>query len=152
MLAGALSILSAVLLLGLVPAAARLAAPELESDTAQANAGFFRLVWQYRDAVSEFELQESVHDDFSNVHVIYRGPDRARVLSGRDDGLYFFRVRALDGDGDKGAWSAPVRVEVAHHSLFKAAFFFAVGALVFLSTLGLIVSGHLRCRQGHSVE
>ena len=76
----------------------------------------------------------------------YRGTDAARVISGSPDGVSYFRVRHLE---PPGPWSAPVRVEVRHHGLLKALGFFGVGALVFLSTVTLIVIGGRRQGRGH---
>ncbi len=40
-----------------------------------------------------FEVQESLEDDFSDAHVIYRGEDRQFTLYGRSPGLYVYHVR-----------------------------------------------------------
>lgn len=73
--------------------------------------------------------------------IIYRGPDRATVLSGMSDGARIYRAGEIGADGEILAWSEPVTVEVAHHRLSRALGFFAVGAVVFFSTLALIVHG-----------
>ncbi len=84
-----------------------------------------------------FELQEARSADFSGARTIYEGPDRARAMSGRLDGVFHYRVRSPGG-----AWSAPVTVEVRHHSLTEAFVFLGVGAFVFIATAVLIVLGH----------
>jgi len=77
------------------------------------------------------------------VNLIYKGPDRATVISGQADGTRVYRVREV-GEGRVYPWSEPVTVTVAHHPLSRAVAFFTVGALVFLATLGLIVRGARR--------
>lgn len=138
-LALSLLIASGPLLAGEAPP---LAPPTLSADTAVATAGYYRLSWTPPDAAAPlaFELQESSAPDFTGAVIAYRGPDRATTHSGRADGDYHFRVRALAGDV-AGAWSTPVIVQVRHHSLLRAGLFFALGALVFVATLGLILRG-----------
>ncbi len=86
-----------------------------------------------------FSLQESRSEDFSRPREIYRGPDASRVMSGKEDGLYHYRV----GIQVEGAlvWSDPVQVEVRHHSLRRAFSFFLVGLVVFLATAGVVLVG-----------
>lgn len=124
-----------------MPAMAQ-AAPALESDTGLATAGFYQLRWSGGDD-GEYELQESRRADFSTSVTLYQGGDRATTLTGRPDGDYHYRLRSLGRNGP-GPWSDPVRVEVRHHPLSRALLFFAMGALVFLATLGAILVGNRR--------
>lgn len=112
-------------------------APQLTSDSAIANAGFYQLSWSTAaQSAQNFELQASRSADFSSAELLYSGPDHARSFSGQRDGAYHYRVRiAAPG----AAWSEPVQVVVAHHPLARAWLFFALGALVFLATLMLIL-------------
>jgi hypothetical protein len=123
-----------------------LAAPSLETDTPLATAGYYQLQWDGADA-SDHELQESLHADFSDPVTLYRGADRATMLTGRPDGEYHYRLRALHQDGP-GPWSQTLRVEVRHHPLSRALLFFAMGALVFLATLAAILAGNRRRGDG----
>ena len=114
------------------------------TDTKLATAGYYQLSWRPGSAGAShkslrFELQHSISDDFHNSKTIYRGPDRARVISGQPDGEYYYRIRAMSGQGST-PWSDAVVVEVRHHSLQRALWFFATGALVFFITLFFIVS------------
>ena len=119
--------------------------PLLASDTEIATAGYYRLSWQGETSAVEYELQASSNADFSTPRLIYRGPDLATVISGQADGDYFYRLRARQAGertgGRSGAWSAPVKVHVQHHSLARALAFFAAGALVFIATLLLVLRG-----------
>lgn len=114
------------------------ASPILTADTDIATAGYYRLAWQVEsDAATRFEVQEASERGFEHPVLIYQGPDRARFMSGRGDGVYWYRVRVVGAE----AWSAPVRVAVAHHPLSRALAFFAVGAGVFMATALVIVVG-----------
>lgn len=142
--AGALALLS-VLLLSLPPSlAARPSAPRLASDTAVASAGYFRLSWGGAGPSGRiYELQQSQDPGFTHPRLLYLGPDRARLVSGRADGRYYYRVRIKDPRAGTSPWSRPVKVEVRHHSLMRAFGFFSVGALVFAAvTLVIVVGTH----------
>jgi hypothetical protein len=124
--------------------------PQLKSDTEVATAGYYRLQWgedQQNDGeqnggqTADFILQESQHPSFNQPKVLYEGPDTARVVSGRADGDYFYRVAIVNGEGQK-SWSDVVRVQVKHHPLSRAFMFFTIGAIVFLSTLIAIIHGN----------
>lgn len=105
----------------------------LESDTEVATAGYFQLRWV---ADSRIELQESRSADFEAARVVYAGSDAARVISGKPDGDWYYRVAASNGD-----FSSPVKVTVRHHPVERAFAYFGVGLIVFLTTLLLIISG-----------
>lgn len=129
------SITGLVLALALVvPLTVRAQSPELESDTSVATAGFYQLRWFGAETA---ELEESQDPDFSASRVIYNGADKARVMSGKSDGDFYYRVR----NPRTGAYSDMVKVTVRHHSLTRAFAFFGLGAVVFLATLLLIATG-----------
>jgi len=108
------------------------AAPELSTD------GVVVLSWQ--PAGQPVVLERASRADFTDAQVLYRGTDGASLRSGLPDGSYHYRVAPLT-DGVAGAWSGPVTVRVAHHRPQRAWALFALGALVFVATLGLILSG-----------
>lgn len=114
------------------------ATPSIEVDTAVATAGYYELRWSA--ATTDVEVAEFDGPDASPPKIIYRGPDRGTVISGKTNGTRLYRVREIGDDRDAG-WSEPVTVTVAHHPLSRALGFFGVGAFVFLSTLALIVAG-----------
>jgi hypothetical protein len=121
-------------------------APALESDTAVATAGFYRLQWEPAAVGGGYELQESTRTDFSDARMLYVGPDLATVLSGKPDGDYYYRIRGLAADA-RSPWSTPVHVQVRAHPLGRALTFFALGALVFVATVALILRGEMRFRE-----
>lgn len=114
-----------------------LAAPGLSSDTDVATSGFFRLAWHAAPGL-ESELQEARSPDFDDAQRRYYGTDRARFVSGKADGRYYYRVRTFN-DEHPSPWSQAVVVEVRHHPLWRAVGFFALGALVFLATVWLVL-------------
>lgn len=120
-----------------VAASVSAAEVQLESDTDTATAGYYQLSWAETDIGSR--LVESRDPQFRDKLVVYAGADTARLMSGKPDGDYYYRLEA--NDATSAALSNPVKVTVQHHSLQRAWAFFAVGAAVFAATLGLIVYG-----------
>ena len=84
-----------------------------------------------------YELQQANNKAFTDSKTIYAGPDKATVISGLPDQLYFYRVRVKDSD----EWSLPIQVEVKHHSLVHAFSFFALGASMFVIMLVVLIKG-----------
>jgi len=117
------------------------AAPQLESDTDVATAGYYRLEWNANE-VKDFILEESQQASFDSARVLYQGPDTARIISGRGDGDYYYRVRELNTQSREDGWSEVVHVQVQHHSLTRALLFFVIGAIVFVATLAAIIVGN----------
>jgi hypothetical protein len=60
----------------------------------------------------------------------------ASVISGLENGHYYFRVR---GDGED--WSPPLEVVVVQQSLRLAFILFSIGGLVFILTVYVVVKG-----------
>jgi len=112
------------------------AQPQLHSNTTLATAGYFQLSWQ-SDPPSQYTLQQAQRADFSDGRTIYQGQDQTTVVSGLPDGRYLYRVRNQDSSG----WSDPVEVSVKHHPLSRALGFFALGAVMFLTTLVVLING-----------
>lgn len=120
----------------LLSASTVLAEPvEVRSDTAVASAGYYQLSWQADEPVV---VQESATKDFASARVVYSGADNARVMSGKSDGNWFYRARTA---GSESAFGDVLEVTVSHHPVERAFAFFALGALVFLATLAVIVTG-----------
>jgi hypothetical protein len=126
-----------VLLLTALLFATALPAMELEIAPEISNTGTFNIHWQGSDG-ARYDLIEQRADGDS--HIVYRGSDTARVMTGLPNGRYSYRVRTEHG-GDPGPWSEPAAVTVAHHPLTRAFAFFGVGLLVFLATIALILRG-----------
>lgn len=109
---------------------------QLSSDSQQATAGYYQLSWA--GDIDQFQLQESKVAGFQTFSIIYNGKDLARVVSGKSDGDYYYRV--IDPDNSTLV-SNVVKVTVAHHPLENAILFFLAGAIVFVATLVLIMKG-----------
>lgn len=115
------------------------------------ESGYIKLSWDWTPGEEnasdyEFELQQAQDDQFSDTTPIYQGQDFATFLSGLNNGSYHYRVRVKAG-GTSSAWSAPVFVQVKHHSLTLAFSLFGLGALIFLLTVGIIVQGNRKVTQ-----
>lgn len=136
-----LLISAVLLLLCLFPAAPVLAqnsAPRLSSDSDVATAGFFRLSWETE--AGRVELQEATAPGFRSPVISYSGPDRATVISGKPNGEWYYRVRAVEEDRPE-SWSETVKVTVAHHNPSRALLFLSVGIVVFVAIVMMIVRG-----------
>lgn len=110
----------------------------LESDTSVASAGYYQLRWEVGDEA--IRLVEATNPQFSDSRIVYAGPDTARLMSGKPDGHYYYRLET-DAPGDAGIVSDTLIVTVEHHPLGRAFAFFGIGATVFAATLGLIIIG-----------
>ncbi|WP_040405905.1 hypothetical protein [Ectothiorhodospira sp. PHS-1] len=116
--------------------------PTLDATTQTARAGYYQLRWGLEEADGAiYRLEESRATDFQEARVLYEGADRATVISGRGDGTFHYRVQATLADDSRSDWSPPLTVEVRHHALHQALTLFGVGAVVFLATIALIVTG-----------
>ena len=137
--------LTVVLLLTPVYLSAETEIPVLTTDTELATAGYYQLSWQPGIAGASYkklhyELQQASDKTFSSARTIYSGPDQASVISGRENGAYYYRVRTIAANRPVGQWSKSVLVTVQHHSLQKAWLFFIAGVVVFALTLVFIVT------------
>jgi hypothetical protein len=76
----------------------------------------------------------------SGWRTIYEGSDTASTLTGLGDGRYEFRLRHVRGVTGDAGWSAPLLIEIQHHSLARALGFFAMGAAMFLVLLWILAA------------
>lgn len=125
------------------PAQATVQQPvELKTDSETATAGFFHLRWHLDNYTGNWQLQESQHAELQSYKVLYNGPDLARVISGKSDGIYYYRV--VTDVTSAPRMSNIIKITVAHHSLNNAFIFFVIGALIFLAILISIFKGNRR--------
>lgn len=122
--------------------ASRLPVPEFnmpgESFT---DSGYMSIKWSSTgNYVGDYQLEQASDPDFKESKLIYEGPDRASFVSGLPNGVYYFRVRAVEGD-KFSQWSPMVSVKVKHHSLAMAFGLASVGIVVFLLTVAVVVKG-----------
>lgn len=121
--------------------------PKFDSSVPEyTKSGFFKLSWAIenkKDVI--FRVIESQDPAFENYKVKYEGPDLATFVSGLPDGEYYYRVRAISGESSwKSDWSKTLNVTVEHHSLRLAMTLMVIGAVVFISTVGLILYGNTK--------
>jgi hypothetical protein len=115
--------------------------PSIQCPPGTSNTGAYRISWKGPDG-AVYRLEE-------NGTLLYQGPHKASTVTGREAGIYDYRVGVLDETGREVAgWSQPCQVEVSPPSLALSLTLFSLGLVVFLSTLILIVRGHKKHRRG----
>lgn len=114
-------------------------APQLFSDSSVSSAGFFRLSWKTN--AKQLELQESTQPAFTQSRTYAINHTRGIVMSGKKNGVWYYRIRTVNPDQQKSPWSNLTVVTVSHHSLTRALLFFALGFVVFIATTLMIVFG-----------
>lgn len=107
----------------------------VENDTLKNNNGYFQLKWEAAEDTTVI-LQQAQNPEFADPKVLYQGLDKATFISGLTDGIYYYRIKEVNGD-----WSSTYHVVVEHQSLQLAYTLFGIGALVFLLTVGVIYKG-----------
>lgn len=121
----------------LFTSAAQTPAPGLSTSSGTfSRQGVVKLEWTVMKTQNGelFELQQATDASFETAQSVYQGKDGGTFISGLENGIYYYRVRA-----GNGLWSAPLSIEVQHHSLTLAIFLMVVGAAVFLMTLLMIL-------------
>lgn len=119
------------------------------------NAGQIKLIWSLPDSINAtekytFELQQAEDSLFNSAKLIYSGSDLASFISGLPNGDYFFRIRAQrEGENEFSHWSETAILNVKHQSLKLAFTLFGLGALVFLSTVSVILYGNRKTEKGN---
>jgi hypothetical protein len=113
-------------------------AATLESSTEESAEGYYQLSWQAEEPIRLVEAEDA---SFSEPRILYAGADSGRVVSGKPNGRWYYRLEAA---GAPRVLSETVVVTVRHHSLGRAFGFFALGAIVFAATLALIAIGSRR--------
>jgi hypothetical protein len=78
--------------------------------------GTFTLAWQGGPGLS-YELEESRSADLDGAAAIYAGADPRVTLYGREEGIYYYRVRALAA-GQTSDWSEGIGLRVIGASAF----------------------------------
>jgi len=127
------SIATGILFMALSGPAAQVFAATLEPESLESNEGYYQLRWEAEEPV---RLVEASSTDFTDARTLYTGTDTGRVVSGKPNGTWYYRLESADG---ARILSSSATITVRHHSLVRAFSFFALGAVVFCATLGLIV-------------
>jgi hypothetical protein len=96
------------------------------------------------DSPPQYRLEESDSRSFEQAKVRYEGPDRASFIAGLPDGDTWFRVQAIDAQGNPGPWSVPIRVAVRYPDRTRVVPLLLLGATVFVLTVGAVLVGHRR--------
>jgi hypothetical protein len=114
--------------------------PSIQCPQGTNNTGAYRISWKGPDGAL-YRLEE-------NGKLLYQGPHTASTVTGRQAGVYDYRVGVLSDNAQQvQTWSEPCQVDVSPPSLALALTLFSLGLIVFLSTLILIVRGHRKHRR-----
>ncbi len=135
-----LSLVAALALVGAnaVPALRATASPDAPSSD-----GTFEMTWRPptpNEGVDgyEFEVHLDTTGTGNDFARWYQGAATQSFVSGMSDGTVLARVRGRSHGQAWSAWSAPVRIEIAHHSMTKALTLMFIGFAVFLIIVGYI--------------
>lgn len=123
-----------------LPAAGQAA---LSADRTVSTDGVVKLSWAQDGR--QVLLQRAHEPTFRSPRTVYRGTDSASLRTGLPDGDYFFRLRSAGAP--EQAWSEPLTVQVRHHGAARTWGLFGLGAVVFLSIIGVILTGSARERR-----
>ena len=122
----------------------------LDAKPSRSTDGVYQLSWESK---GEVLLEEARDPGFTDSRIVYRGRDQATTLTGRRDGVYYYRLSfasaaSIGGSSEKGLSArrterspVPLQVRVEHHSLLRALSVFAVGLAVFAATVRLVLAG-----------
>ena len=101
--------------------------------------------WSAGEGRYEYQLQSVSTASFASPVPRYEGRDKASFISGLEDGVHYFRVRARPPDTHTwGEWSDPATVSVKHHSMTLAWILFGAGAVVFAATAAFVIFHAIR--------
>ena len=114
------------------------------ASTQNSRDGVVKLSWNSPgDSRVQLSLLSELSDSKESSNVLYTGTDTATVLTGLSDGRYTYQLMVLGAASTESEIHRDLlTVEVKHHSLSRAFMFFALGAVVFISTVILVVSGY----------
>lgn len=112
--------------------------------------GVVDLKWSAVPDAASFELEESVPGAGDEFHPRYTGPDLSSVRTGLAAGSHRFRVRAVSSNGETGAWSEPLGIEVEYMPQNRLRLLLMLGGAVVLATITAILHGHFSTRQSPS--
>jgi len=113
------------------------------------NEGYTALKWHPVGTPSEgtqYELQQSRSEDFSDAVTLYKGPDMASFVSGLPEGKTWYRVRAAGGP-----WSPAQVVEINFIETYKVVAGLAVGTAMLIFTIIYVVVSHQRTKNASIV-
>jgi len=107
------------------------------------NDGAVRLSWSLTEG-QEVRLEQSADPGFEDPVLRYTGADSASVLTGLPEGIHYFRLRLADSE----RWSEPLAVEVRFVSRERLFLLLGAGAVVVAMTVGAILVGFFKTREG----
>lgn len=122
---------------------------KLSTNKELAREGTFKLTWN-KDSFPEktiFKLTELKPGQNETPVVFLEGTDTGITISGKENGIFRYRVEAISPESEDVISADTITVEVKHHSLQNAFLAFSIGALLFSLTAITIVFGHRKSRK-----
>ena len=117
---------------------------EVQTDSPISNdQGKFALAWSASGETATYSLERSLESSFAEPVTLYEGPATDAFVSGLPAGTNYFRVAVAEAPDE---FSAPLIIQVDYPSSARVAGLFALGAALFVATLGTIITGHLKTR------
>jgi len=124
-----------------------------EESSGVGTEGYVTLRWNIEgeedfEAAADYTyiLQQDSDRLFTSPEPRYRGPELGSVLTGFEEGTYYFRVRAMNETGVAGPWSEPFEFNVQYADMRLVIALMVTGLIVFALTVGTIVAGHHRTK------
>lgn len=129
-----------------------------ETTDYETSEGTVHLAWQVagREVGTtdlQFQIEQDSNPSFSTATHYYEGPENGTFVSGLPEGDFYYRVRAIDSAGTPGEWSSPaLHVTVDYSPPMLVATLMIVGAIVFVSTVSVIIGGHRKALGGENSQ
>lgn len=112
---------------------------QLSASETESTAGYFTLTWESDSKSKKYTLQQSSDKLFQGrIDTIIKWDIDSHdsfSVSGLNSGVYYYRIAEFD---KPNSWSNTVQVSVKHHTLDKAYFIFALGAVLFFLLITII--------------
>ncbi len=79
------------------------------------NSGEYLLLWSSVPKSENYRLEEDYSNTFGSSQILYNGPDTTYQLINKEDGTYYYRVRA-ENDINESPWSNSIAFQVQNVS------------------------------------
>ncbi len=88
-----------------------LSAPVMDEIDNPDGASSYTVSWSNVSGATLYVLEEDDNESFDSPEEIYRGEDTEKTVSGKDEGTYWYRVKAINSSSES-LWGGPVYTTV----------------------------------------